>query len=216
MVMLGAGGPVGGSMVTRLLCLSLSLAASPALAAGTLVVQVRSNLRPGADFHGIRVSVHPPRGEADVARVESAVAAGDPFDSGARVAEIPLPKGAYRLAVSALDKRGAVLLERVGPIEITGGTQVVSVALSIPEAGSTRSGAGCRKAAAGTKRQCGRLMGACINEAKGEASRAQKCRRVHTSCLRAADYALEQCLTTSPAPVAAPPGRNQMAPGVRR
>jgi len=98
--------------------------------AGTVVVQVRTELLPEREFSEVRTRLRTADG-GEVADVRGAAAAHVDWGMGVRVAEVPaLPSGRYRATVSALGAGGEVRVERPVSLIVEDGTVVVTVLLT--------------------------------------------------------------------------------------
>ncbi len=164
-----------GGMSARLFGLTILLLAQPALAGdlrpgpgtGTLVVQVRSDLRPGTDFSKIRTDVLALRGgNHPIVRREMTARRGVRLDRGVRVAEIRLANRKYRVVVTALTSTNNIVAQRPARVEITGGVRVLTILLARTGPAPPVPGA-CQNKWNQEKRLCGRVLGACIRGAQG-------------------------------------------------
>ena len=113
-----------GALIVTLLC-----ACDGGGGAATLIVQVRTDLRPGLELAAVEVEVRPAGAMAQtlVFPVDGALDWG----GGVRVAEVAaLPLGETRLVVSAHDDRGAEVVARPALTNLGAGVHVLTVLLT--------------------------------------------------------------------------------------
>ncbi len=169
--------------------------ARPGPGAGTLVVQVRTNMRPSTDFDKIRVVVHGPGGRGVLLQREVAVKGGDQYRRGVRVFESRLAKRSYTFVVTALKGRD-VIAQQPARVDIKGGVQVVPVPLSRAGAAPKKPSA-CQYQWNRDKRTCGKVLGACIKSAQGRRAVIDRCKKSHDVCVRSADRNRTKCSAKS-------------------
>ncbi|MCB9544532.1 MAG: hypothetical protein H6706_01400 [Myxococcales bacterium] len=176
--------------MTRMLALIVALLPSVALALPTLVVQVRTDLRPWTDFRTVRTRVQNPQSGAVVMQDDHVVRRSDPFAAGVRVVEQPLPAGRYRVVVSALDAAGRLVVERSASTELSQGVQTVPIFLTRPAPPPPGQ---CVSAWNRAKRLCGQVLAQCIAGLRGDRSRLGVCQEAHAVCVRSADRDKQRC-----------------------
>ncbi len=181
-------------MPTRLLILVAALSATPAYADGTLIVQVRSDLRRGTDFHRVEIKIMDSEGRR-VSQHRMLANHSNSWARGVRVVEVPLRDGLYRLSVSALTATNRVVVQRPVRVELKGGVRVVTVLLTLAGPRPAPPDA-CQQRWNQQKRQCGRLLGACIRDARGRRDRIKVCQDAQGVCKRSADRGRDQCRAT--------------------
>ena len=113
-----------------------------------LIVDVRSDLRPGVDFAFVRVTVE---GRVD----ELAAGARDDFLRGVRAAEVPLEKGRHFVSASLLAADRSVVVGEVRRVDLEGAVTLTFV-LTADCVGVTCPGAG--DVAEATSCQAGRCV----------------------------------------------------------
>jgi hypothetical protein len=93
----------------------------------TLIVELRTDYRPGVDFGAVRVELVGAR-----APISNSVTAADDFTTQRRIAELnEVPAGSYELSVSLLTAiDGDVVAGRLRPVTVDGATAVVIEILS--------------------------------------------------------------------------------------
>lgn len=120
-----------------------------------LLVSLQTDLLPGREFTGVRVSLGGPDG-AEM-QVEAAASLGEPYGEGVRVADFAgLNEGLYRVVVAVLDDAGHVVEERPVRLQVSG-TAGINVVIS-----RNCRGVSCPGADAATAIAC--LGGTCVQE----------------------------------------------------
>ena len=163
------------------------LAPTLALAYATLVVQVRTDMKPGVDFAKIRTQLLSGRMGTLIQERTKRAHSGQDWARGIRVAEISrLGEGKYRLLVSALDRKGKVVVERPARLELKNGVRVITVLLS-PEPKPAVDK--CKAQFTREKRACGLALKKCIDDRTSLAS----CQNTHKTCMKEATIRRGKC-----------------------
>ena len=161
-------------------------------AASTLIVQVRTDMRPGVDFTQIRTRLLTTHGGNLIQERTRSARAGEDWARGIRVAEIgPLGEGPYRALVSALDRNGRVVVERPARLELTGGVRVLTVLLTVPPAPAVDE---CAAQFSRDKRECGLALKKCLEDG----TRLASCQETHDACIAGAAARRDKCATKAP------------------
>ena len=173
-------------LVPSLVALLLMLP-TVALASSTVVVQVRTDMQPGVEFTEIRTRLLTvSQGHLIQERTKQARAGAD-WARGIRVAEIgPLGEGKYRMLVSALDRKGRVVVERPVRFELKSGVRVITVLLSAPPKPPVDE---CKAKFSRDKRECGLALKKCLDDG----TRLAACQRTHDGCMKGANARQDKC-----------------------
>lgn len=181
----------------------LLLLSIASVSAATLVVQVRSDLRPYRDFSLIRTDVYTSTGRYNnvrgrfVMRREKRARASRNWGRGVRVAEISnLSNETYHLVVSAIDRRNRTVVSRPVRLKLKDGVYVVTVLLTHPNpaARDRTSNNQCFIAFQKARQQCRVSYNRCKNAARGNKPRINACYRLwKTTCEKQALDNRVQC-----------------------
>jgi hypothetical protein len=158
--------------------------------AETVVVQVKTGMRPEVEFEKIRTQVKAvPSGRVLEWRDHPASAGGS-WSRGVRVAEIDgLAPGNYAVLVSALAPGGRTIVAKQVRAELTRRVQVITVVLRNPN--PPRSP--CKTLFSADKRQCGLALKAWLDATRGERARWSACEETHGQCIAGAKRKMAQC-----------------------
>lgn len=113
--------------------------------------------------------------------------AGTDWGRGVRVAEFgPRDEGKLRLLVSAIDRKGRVVVERPVRLDLKSGVRVITVLLSaLPKPPVDP----CKTKFSRDKRTCGITLKACLDSG----IRLTSCQATHTSCIKGAEARRDKC-----------------------
>ncbi len=167
--------------------------------AATLIVQVRTDLRPHREFTLIRTDVYTSASPRRfITRREKRAQASLNWRRGIRVAQIDdLSNEEYRLTVSAIDRRNRTVVSRPVRVKIKGGkVRVVTVLLTHPNPAyrDRTSSNQCFIAFQKARQLCRVNYNRCKNAARGNKSRIDTCYRLwKTTCEKQALDNRVQC-----------------------
>lgn len=182
----------------------LFLLSITSVSAATLIVQVRTDLRPYRDFSLIRTDVYTSTGRYNnargrfVMRREKRAGASRNWGRGVRVAEVNnLSDEVYHLVVSAMDRRRRVVVSRPVRVKLKGGVYVVTVLLAHPNPAFYRnrtSNNQCFITFQKARQQCRVQYNNCKTAARGDQTKIHHCyRKWKTNCEKQALDNRVQC-----------------------